>query len=120
MKIVVPYTQLHPDTVAAVWDAFEPGDEIVWADVTGSDKAYFQILNEHWRQGQTFVNLEHDKVPAPGALRELHDCESPWCSYPHFAAQGPWVAELPHARLYQIRCGCDGEVPGPSGTSRPT
>lgn len=95
MKIVVPYVQLHPDTVAAVWAEFQPGDEIVWADTSASDAAYFQLLMEHWRQGQTFINLEQDKVPAPGALRELFDCESPWCTYPHLAHQGDWVAEQP-------------------------
>ena len=95
MKIVIPYVQLHPKTEAAVLAAADELDEIVWADVSDSDSAYFQLLQKHWLIGETFVNLEHDKVPVPGALREIYDCEFQWCSYPHYAAQGPWIAELP-------------------------
>ncbi len=48
-----------------------------------------------WAERETFVLLEQDKVPDQGALREIYSCPSPWCTYPHRAAQGDWVAELP-------------------------
>jgi hypothetical protein len=82
MKVVVAYCQLHPKTVEAVWASADEMDEIVWADTSRSDDAYYDVLREHWSRGETFVVLEQDKVPAPFALRELHDCLEPWCTYP--------------------------------------
>ena len=95
MKIVVPYVRLNSKTATAVLEEFQPGDEIIWGDTSASDSAYFQLLLEHWRKGDTFVNLEQDKIPAPGALREIYECDHPWCTYPHLAHQGDWVAEQP-------------------------
>lgn len=82
MKIVVPYCKLHPATVKAVWDAVDEREEIVWGDTSGSDTAYYELLARCWAERETFVVLEQDKIPAPGALRELHDCPEPWCTYP--------------------------------------
>lgn len=82
MKVVVAYNQLHPKTVAGAWDEFGVGDEIVWGDTSASETDYYELIAEHWRQGQTFVILEQDKIPMAGALRELHDCPRQWCTYP--------------------------------------
>ena len=82
MKLVVAYLRLHPKTVAAVWDSVDELDDVIWADTSTSDTAYFELIAEHWRQGETFVVLEQDKIPDQGALRDLHDCPEPWCTYP--------------------------------------
>lgn len=82
MKVVVAYCQLHPETAVAAWNEFTPDDSFWFADTSGSDTAYFETLAEHWADGETFVLLEQDKIPAPGALRDLYSCEHPWCSYP--------------------------------------
>jgi hypothetical protein len=82
VKIVVAYCQLHPKTVAAVWDAVSEREEIVWGDTSGSDMAYYELLTRCWAEGETFVVLEQDKIPVPGALSELYNCSEPWCSFP--------------------------------------
>lgn len=88
MRVVVAYVRLHPATKAAVEASLQEGDEVVWADTSSSDSAYFGLLAEQWRRGSSFVILEQDKVPMPGALRELYDCPEPWCTYPHLMANG--------------------------------
>lgn len=82
MRVVVAYCSLHPETKAAVEAALREGDEVVWADTSASDIAYYELLADQWREGKTFVLLEQDKLPKPGALRELYDCPEPWCTYP--------------------------------------
>lgn len=95
MKIVVPYVNLNPRTRAAVAREAGNGDTVIWADTSGSESAYYQLLMKLWAERETFVNLEQDKIPAPGALRAIFDCPEPWCTYPHYANQGEWVAEQP-------------------------
>jgi hypothetical protein len=82
LKVVVAYCQLHPKTVEAVWASADEMDEIVWADTSSDDSSYFDLIVHHWALGETFVVLEQDKIPAAFALRELHDCPEPWCTYP--------------------------------------
>ena len=43
---------------------------------------YGDSLNRLWKQGEGFINLEHDVAPWPGALTFLWDCESNCCMYP--------------------------------------
>ena len=82
MKLVVAYCHLHPKTVGAVFDSVDELDDLIWADTSHSDSAYYDLIADHWKQGETFVVLEQDKIPDTGALRELHDCPEPWCTYP--------------------------------------
>jgi hypothetical protein len=82
LKVVVAYVQLHPKTIEAVWASADEQDDIRWADTSASDDAYYKLLADCWAERETFVLLEQDKMPAPFALRDLYDCESPWCTYP--------------------------------------
>jgi hypothetical protein len=82
MKLVIAYCQLHPKTLQAVWDSVDELDDVYWADTSKSDDAYFRVIEDHWAERESFVLLEQDKIPAPFALRDLYDCESPWCTYP--------------------------------------
>jgi hypothetical protein len=82
LKVVIAYIQLHPKTVEAVWTSADEQDDIVWADTSASDTAYYELLAKHWAEGETFVLLEQDKIPAPFALRDLYECASPWCVFP--------------------------------------
>lgn len=95
MKIVVPYVELNARTKAAVDDAIRDGDRVVYVDTSESPLAYYHLLLKCWAERETFINLEQDKIPAPGALRAIFDCPEPWCIYPHYANQGDWVAENP-------------------------
>lgn len=71
----VPYTRVHPLTVAGV-----PVDA-VWADVTGSPIAYFALLLAVWSLGESFALLEHDVVCRPDVIAAFEECPEPWCTY---------------------------------------
>jgi len=49
-----------------------------------------------WNQGETFVIVEQDIVPWPGAVKEIYDCPHRFCINwtPHWQAingDGPWT-----------------------------
>lgn len=79
VRVVVPFTRLTPSTVAAL-DATGRRWEPV--DVSGSDDAYWTLLDRLWRSGGTFVVVEHDVVVRPGTIDELESCPSEWCAFP--------------------------------------
>lgn len=43
---------------------------------------YGDALAELWRKAKSFINLEHDVAPWPGALTEMWECREPWCAMP--------------------------------------
>lgn len=49
---------------------------------TGEDDSYWRCLAEAWEEAETFIVLEGDKYPEPGALLELWVCPWQWCTYP--------------------------------------
>lgn len=42
---------------------------------------YGAFFAARWRERQTFVNVEHDVVPWPGAIESLLDCPERWCAF---------------------------------------
>jgi hypothetical protein len=71
----VPYTAVHPHTVAGA------PEDAVWVDVGASEIAYYVALREIWARGETFALLEHDVVCRPGVIAELEECPEPWCTF---------------------------------------
>lgn len=43
---------------------------------------YGDMLAELWDKGRSFINLEHDVAPWPGALTEMWNCRQSWCAMP--------------------------------------
>ncbi len=89
----VPYTALHPATVAAA-----PPDAI-WVDVRSSTHAYFAALASWWADGDTFAVLEHDVLCRLDVIAELEACPELWCLYGydpmcHPACQEAWRNQL--------------------------
>lgn len=59
---------------------------------------YGSHFSDLWNEGKPFIVVEHDIVPWPGALKELWECDQPWCGYPfpqpdHNLANGFGVAK---------------------------
>ena len=79
MSIYVAYTVLSLPTIESL-----KGYEFTMVPVHGSDAAYTEHLADRWRQGHTFINVEHDVVVPEGAIEALLACERPWCY--HFYA----------------------------------
>lgn len=45
------------------------------------DHSYGRIIAGAWQIGESFINVEHDIAPWPGALQALEDCTEPLCAY---------------------------------------
>lgn len=69
--------------------------EGVSAEVVVLDNGYGygRLLDRLWADGETFVLLEHDVVPWPGAVDALLACDEPWCvhEYPFAANAVRWA-----------------------------
>lgn len=83
MKLVIPYTKLELATELYLLDktveSFE--FEVEYKDVSSDHWAYTRVLEELWEQGESFVLMEHDIVPWPGAMSAIAKCHFPWCFY---------------------------------------
>lgn len=78
---------MHPAT--AEWlDLYAPDAERHRIEPT--DRAgYWRLLAAVWRQGETFVVVEHDMEPRPDMLAEFDACPRPWCSAPYLGEPKP-------------------------------
>jgi hypothetical protein len=88
MRIVVP--ALSADNVASRCLHSERLEHEV--RVLGHDTAYAELVAELWRAGETFVIVEDDIAPWPGAIAELEACPHFWCGF-HYCLPGRWDAE---------------------------
>jgi len=77
LTVYVPYTKLERATRKAL---SIPGFTAV---DTSAEGAYIAFMAERWREGIGFINVEHDAVPWPGAIRKLWECKAHWCAYGH-------------------------------------
>ena len=77
IPVVCPYTQLRPETRAAL-----EGTGATFVDVSGDD-AYYWLLQAFWHRQEGVIVVEQDIVPPPGAIDELRDCPELWCARPY-------------------------------------
>ena len=92
MRVVLAYTMLVPEVTRAL-DASEVDWEGV--DVSDSDEAYWELLDDLWNYGQDFAIIEHDIVVSPGTLKSFEECPEPWCA-----------ARYPYLRGFYAGLGC--------------
>src|SRR5262245_25598563 len=55
--------------------------DIIHCPVNGPHD-YGDSLMKAWELGETFINLEQDVAPWPGALSQMWSCASWWCAMP--------------------------------------
>ncbi len=84
MQVIVPYTQLHTETIAAV-------PEALFVELT-EDDSYRHLLRDLWQAGDPFILVEHDVAPRPDQLAALNACDRAWCHYGYVA--GDWVPKF--------------------------
>lgn len=88
MRILVPFTTLRSETVDAILATGRPFET---ADVSASDEAYWHVLADLWRSGESFCIVEHDVVVNADTFDAFADCEHEWCAapYPYFNGDYP-------------------------------
>ena len=79
MRVVHPTTRISPDAIQSL---VRTGHAVEFVDVSGSDRAYFDLLAQLWAAGETFAIIEHDIVVTPSTLNELDACPHDWCAFP--------------------------------------
>ena len=79
MKIYVPYTDLREETAKSIQAT---GHLATYVDVSSRDDAYYELLQDAWKQQKSFVIVEHDVVIHPTAIDELVECKFSWCAFP--------------------------------------
>ncbi len=94
----VPYTAVHPETVAGA------PSSATWIDVSNHPHAYWYALRNIWAEGKTFAILEHDIVCRPDVIEQFEACPEPWCvfkrdDYCHPECQEAWANQLSLTRF---------------------
>lgn len=76
MKIVCCHTALNLiPPVSTI-----PGVQLYRVDY--SNTAYHDTLAQIWREKERFINVEHDITVSEDRLKEIWDCNQPWCAIP--------------------------------------
>ncbi len=78
MKVLVPHVEF-PVELHRLLEAEGVNARYV---STHEPDGYWRCLAEAWEEAESFIVLEGDKHPAPGALLELWVCPWSWCTYP--------------------------------------
>ena len=100
MLVVVPYTEIGAGVFEALEAARRPQDEIRPQFVGDSDTAYWDLLSELWRAGETFTVVEQDIIVEPNTLSNLDACPKLWCCAPYPYLRSERYAGLGCARFH--------------------
>jgi len=94
IRIVCPYTRLHPATEAVLRPL---GAEFY--DVSADDGSYWDALKGIWPQGGRILLVEHDIEPTLEQIAEVAGCPEPVCAiaYPY-----PGVPRLVDAGFLKV------------------
>lgn len=92
IKVVCPFTKLHPVT-RSVLESYAGLDVRFW-DVSHDDHAYGHLMRLLWLDRQPITIVEHDIVPWPGCIEELHACPAKWCANSYDWNGGIGVAHM--------------------------
>lgn len=82
MNVVVPYAEGAPFLDAVRLSLHAQGIRARYVAMR-DDLAYWRLLRSLWARRRSFLIVEHDVVPWPGALGQLWDCPRAWCAFPY-------------------------------------
>ncbi len=75
-RIFVPYTALHPATVAAL----EPHRDRVELVEVSQEGAYWSLFESLWQRGEDFILVEHDIEVGESTIESFDECPTTWCT----------------------------------------
>src|ERR1700677_3494647 len=76
--VVVPFTELRAETAMALTDS---GEQFRLRPMA-NDSSYFELFEELWKDGRSFIIIEHDIVVNETTIDELKVCDHDWCAMP--------------------------------------
>ena len=80
MNVVVPFTDLAPETRAAL---VADGIDARYVDVSDDHRSYWRLMLNLWEARETVILVEHDIVISPGTVADFLACPKDWCSRPY-------------------------------------
>lgn len=87
MRVVVPYTRVHPDTRAAL----EGWKNVEYRYTGADDYAYGRLLRELWADQEDFLLIEHDVIATTDHLIRMATCPNVYCAVPYAWGQAVGV-----------------------------
>jgi hypothetical protein len=75
MKLFVPYTEIQPHT-KMVLTGYNYTPLLM-----EKEDSYINYFLDRWREGESFINCEHDVVFWCGAIESLESCQEEWCAF---------------------------------------
>lgn len=78
--IVVPWVGPNGLRAQTLDAAAASGFEVKLVEMFGQDD-YHNLIADLWHDRETFIVIEQDIVPHPGAIKELVECPQPWCAF---------------------------------------
>jgi hypothetical protein len=87
MRVVIPYTARHLDTIAGAPEGAE------WLFVGDDNEHYWRTMTGVWAKGGDLTIIEHDVVCRPDILATFEACPEPWCVVPYHNTchPDPWT-----------------------------
>lgn len=99
MNIFVPFTKVQPWTMAAMlW--YLPHTTFV--DVSGDEWDYLRYFETRWREGKSFITVEHDVVPGPGLIDSMWPCDHGWCIGHYVGPPAPVGHTTPYVPAFAV------------------
>lgn len=92
----MPIAIVYPEAIKSLL-TWQPDADLV--SVAASPYAYWALFVRLWREGRPFVIVEHDIVIGWETIRNLEDCDSPWCAATYHEAPGKPVSGLGCTKL---------------------
>jgi hypothetical protein len=75
MKVFLPFTEIQPGTLTSL-TPYE------YVPIAMEDNfSYPRYFKGRWREGESFINCEHDTIFHKGAIEELIRCPEIWCAF---------------------------------------
>lgn len=89
-QIIIPTTNLF----CPASNALSREGILIDAVVMQDDYHYSRLLTDLWKRQESFIIVEHDVVPWPGAIYSMLDCPEQWCAYSYPRAPGDLIEAL--------------------------
>lgn len=96
MRIICPYTYIHPPTRKALADY-----EVDYIKMTGPF-SYYELLKSLWEKPEDVIIVEHDVIIHDKVISEFETCPEVWCGFgypnPHTVCIGCSKLTAEHMR----------------------
>lgn len=79
IQFYVPYTRVHPETVAGA------PESAIWVDVSSGPFAFYGAMYSWWDRAlerhEGIATIEHDVVCRSDVVEAFENCSEPWCVF---------------------------------------